>query len=514
MQDQASGSGAGGNGTSSYADSLTWTREAGAALAATGLQATPTPSHGPGERERRWRQRDFKLRRLPHMDQASGSGGTSSYAELPYMDQASGSGAGGNGTSSYADSLTWTREAGAALAATGLQATPTPSHGPGERERRWRQRDFKLRRLPHMDQGSGSSGTSSYAELPYMDQGSESGAGGNGTSSYAGLPDMVSGSGAGGNGTSSYAELPYMDDREREQTALAAATRERLMRCLLRYLLRNLLRYLVMRYCYILLAAVAGTRTVSPRSHVGFAGVAVVVAAGLPSQSSAFECDESQTASICLPFRQHMPPFPPAYTSPHCVMRAVPRNGESLGAAEQGAPPPGRTLVLPRVRSSRISGNNLPLPSQLTSSHAPLPSALHHIHLPLTPSRASLPLPFLITFPPHFAPRRTDTPQHPSPPLGLSSLSAYSLLVPLSGLFPSQARSCCAKNLLPETRCVGGVVLDAGDSLSSIAVITGRGKHSASGQARIKPPVHWYLQERRVGWQEQNTGIITGPICR
>ncbi|CAI5476353.1 unnamed protein product [Closterium sp. Yama58-4] len=299
--DQASGSGAGGNGTSSYADSLTWTRRAGAALAATGLQATPTPSHGPGERERRWRQRDFKLRRLPHMDQASRSGaggnGTSSYADsltwtrragaalaatglqatptpshgpgererrwrqrdfklcrIPRMDQASGRGAGGNGTSSYADSLTWTRRAGAALAATGLQATPTPSHGPGERERRWRQRDFKLRRLPHMDQASGSgaggNGTSSYAELPHMDQASGSGAGGNGTSSYAEpYMDQASGSGAGGNGTSSYADsLTWarragaalaatglqatptpshaQDDREREQTALSAATRE------------------------------------------------------------------------------------------------------------------------------------------------------------------------------------------------------------------------------------------------------------------------------------------------
>ncbi|CAI5986608.1 unnamed protein product [Closterium sp. NIES-64] len=45
-------------------------------------------------------------------------------------------------------------------------------------------------------------------------------------------------------------------------------------------------------------------------------------------------------------------------------------------------------------------------------------------------------------------------------------------------------------------------------TLSSITVITGRGKHSASGQAKIKPAVHRYLQERGVGWQEQNAGSI------
>ncbi|CAI7749622.1 unnamed protein product [Closterium sp. NIES-53] len=45
-------------------------------------------------------------------------------------------------------------------------------------------------------------------------------------------------------------------------------------------------------------------------------------------------------------------------------------------------------------------------------------------------------------------------------------------------------------------------------TLSSITVITGRGKHSASGQAKIKPAVHRYLQKRGVGWQEQNAGSI------
>ncbi|CAI7865259.1 unnamed protein product [Closterium sp. NIES-53] len=78
---------------------------------------------------------------------------------------------------------------------------------------------------------------------------------------------------------------------------------------------------------------------------MGFAGVAVVVAAGRPSQSSA--CDESQTAS-------------------HGAIRALPRNvplpreRESLGAAEQGAPPPGGAVALARSCCSRIGGNNLP----------------------------------------------------------------------------------------------------------------------------------------------------------
>ncbi|GJP53091.1 hypothetical protein CLOM_g12227 [Closterium sp. NIES-68] len=45
-------------------------------------------------------------------------------------------------------------------------------------------------------------------------------------------------------------------------------------------------------------------------------------------------------------------------------------------------------------------------------------------------------------------------------------------------------------------------------TLSSITVITGRGKHSSDGHAKIKPAVHRYLQERGVSWQEQNAGSI------
>ncbi|CAI5986614.1 unnamed protein product [Closterium sp. NIES-64] len=70
-----------------------------------------------------------------------------------------------------------------------------------------------------------------------------------------------------------------------------------------------------------------------------------------------------------------LPPRPPpsrgSMRAPRRHPRRHPRGrGESLGAAEQGAPPPGgshgssaplgRTLVLPRVCSSRIGGNNPP----------------------------------------------------------------------------------------------------------------------------------------------------------
>ncbi|CAI7749601.1 unnamed protein product [Closterium sp. NIES-53] len=132
-KDQGSGISAGGNRSSSYADSLTRAE--------------------PGERERRWRQREFKLRRLPHKNQGSGSG------------------VGGNGSSSYADSLTRTRGAGAALAATGLQATQIPSHVQDEREREQTAlaaatREFKLRGVV-----SGEAGARSRSE----DQGAKAG---------------------------------------------------------------------------------------------------------------------------------------------------------------------------------------------------------------------------------------------------------------------------------------------------------------------------------------------------
>ncbi|CAI5497164.1 unnamed protein product [Closterium sp. Naga37s-1] len=99
---EGSGSGAAGNGTSSYADSLTCA--------------------GPGERrERRCRQRDFKLRRLPHMRRTRGAAGAALPAtdfklrRLPHMGSG-GSGAAGNGTSSCADSLACLAGAGATSA--------------------------------------------------------------------------------------------------------------------------------------------------------------------------------------------------------------------------------------------------------------------------------------------------------------------------------------------------------------------------------------------------------------
>ncbi|CAI5960311.1 unnamed protein product [Closterium sp. NIES-65] len=74
---------------------------------------------------------------------------------------------------------------------------------------------------------------------------------------------------------------------------------------------------------------------------MGFAGDAVVVAAGRPSQSSTFECDESQTASHC---------------AIHTLSKARLHLAEAMALARHW----GRTLVLPRVCSSHIGGNNLP----------------------------------------------------------------------------------------------------------------------------------------------------------
>ncbi|CAI5968847.1 unnamed protein product [Closterium sp. NIES-65] len=114
---------------------------------------------------------------------------------------------------------------------------------------------------------------------------------------------------------------------------------------------------------------------------------------GCPERSS-WGCPErSSSAAPCarylaIALRQArlllatpVPPYSPSLRSPRTFSpllrqprrhpRRHPRGrGESLGAAEQGAPPPGgshgssaplgRTLVLPRVCSSRIGGNNPP----------------------------------------------------------------------------------------------------------------------------------------------------------
>ncbi|CAI7883715.1 unnamed protein product [Closterium sp. NIES-54] len=295
---------------------------------------------------------------------------------------------------------------------------------------------------------------------------------------------------------------------------------------------------------------------------MGFAGVAVVVAAGRPSQSSA--CDESQTAS-------------------HGAIRALPRNvplpreRESLGAAEQGAPPPGGAVALARSCCSRIGGNNLPRgmlpacayfdmvgadgavcavgargvslvpawegrggassgergtlalfqgheyreeyqesscrqqgnassgkskhPSQLLL-RSPSGFFLGALCFCFSPNSLSHPAVFLCYLASTVVrvPRPHSTPLHPSvSPVSLRILFSFLSLEP----FPRDL--VCGG---------GGEVLDAGDcdsvgavllsrmALSSITVITGRGKHSASGQAKIKPA------ERGVGWQEQNAGSI------
>ncbi|GJP36704.1 hypothetical protein CLOM_g21180 [Closterium sp. NIES-68] len=114
-----------------------------------------------------------------------------------------------------------------------------------------------------------------------------------------------------------------------------------------------------------LLAVAVEMCAVSPRSRAGVAGIAVavaggVVAAGGPSQGgSFFECDESQAAMYSATFDPSTAPSARFLAIAHLweqLSKARLHLAEAMALARHW----GRTLVLPRVSSSRIGGNNLP----------------------------------------------------------------------------------------------------------------------------------------------------------
>ncbi|CAI7857013.1 unnamed protein product [Closterium sp. NIES-54] len=91
----------------------------------------------------------------------------------------------------------------------------------------------------------------------------------------------------------------------------------------------------------------------------------------------------------------------------------------------------------------------------------------------------------------HSTRRQFDPSEQGAPPPG----GSHGSRAPLGA--HARAATCGYQAPAPPRRCIS-----RRQALSSITVITGRGKHSASGQANIKPA------ERGVGWQEQNAGSI------
>ncbi|CAI5497152.1 unnamed protein product [Closterium sp. Naga37s-1] len=236
------------------------------------------------------------------------------------MDQKSGSGAAGNGTSSYADSLTCA--------------------GPEERERRCRQRDFKLRRLPHMDQKSGSgaagNGTSSYADSLTWTSGSKwrwRRRQGRSTRTPSRAGDDVSGAERGeaerGEFDFPLPSRPLLQLwREEEQPAQAPGMSH-----------ANGPHLIVLPNPARVPRPSPHDRLLPPLAIARLHLVPPLLFPNGPllplSPYSPFSLSPPLPLFLSPP---PPPPFPPHPPPSHGAVRAVPRNGEALGAAEQGAP--------------------------------------------------------------------------------------------------------------------------------------------------------------------------------
>ncbi|CAI7808299.1 unnamed protein product [Closterium sp. NIES-53] len=126
---------------------------------------------------------------------------------------------------------------------------------------------------------------------------------------------------------------------------------------------------------------------------MGFAGVAVVVAAGRPSQSRAFECDESKTA-------RYSAPFDPRYSPSPSLLSALPRNDRH-----------GNPMWQPMAIRTSPRAIQLPNPTRV-----PRPSPHDRLLPPLAIARLHL-------FPHSYSP---TPPYSPFPPLPILPLSPYS----------------------------------------------------------------------------------------
>ncbi|CAI5990425.1 unnamed protein product [Closterium sp. NIES-64] len=145
---------------------------------------------------------------------------------------------------------------------------------------------------------------------------------------------------------------------------------------------------------------------------MGFAGDAVVVAAGRPSQSSTFECDESQTARYSAPFDPRTPPPPLSFPPfPGTIVMGIPSRVPRPSPHDRLLPP----LAIARLHLvPPLLFPNGPLLSLSPSPPSPPLPLLPFPPLPLFPS-SPLPLPPTSPLSPASAPQPLRHPHGTSP---------------------------------------------------------------------------------------------------